>query len=327
MTEKNNIITLKDLAYGAIAKHSRKIFKYEARVLQDKDPEDLHQMRVGMRRLRSAIACFAVVVDLPEIATEKNIANIGRTLGKLRDLDILLAVLQDDYRPLLPAEEQKSLDKAIKSLNRKRKRELRQVRKTLNGKLYFHLEQGLKGWLDRPIYQKIGDCFVYPLLPDLLLPQVSQLLLHHGWLVGVEIKEGQIEFPQILNREAIELIISREDILLLHGLRKSAKKTRYSLELFARFYGDTYHQYLDRIEQIQEILGQIQDTHVLRKVLEKALKSAIAEQMPKLAELLLKTRYQKWLEWQTLQQQFLDDRIRTEFRQTIIQSEVKTQGF
>ncbi|MEM7595084.1 MAG: hypothetical protein AAF383_26900 [Cyanobacteria bacterium P01_A01_bin.83] len=81
----------------------------------------------------------------------------------------------------------------------------------------------------------------------------------------------------------------------------------------------------NRIEQIQEVLGQIQDTHVLQKVLEKAINSPISAQLPELANLLLKTRYQKWLEWQTLQKQFLDEQTRTEFRQTIVRkSEVTT---
>ena len=325
ITEDRSMVILKELAYNAIAKHSNKIFKREAKVLEDKDPEALHQMRVGMRRLRSALSQFTVAVNLPPIVTEKNIAKIGRSLGKLRDLDVLLAVLQDDYQPLLPADEQKKLAKIIKSINRKRKSELKQVRKTLNSKPYLNLKRELQNWLDNSTYQKIGDCSVDLLLPDLLLPQVSQLLLHPGWLVGVEIVKGQIQLPQILDREAMEQIISSEDILL-HGLRKSVKKTRYSLELFDRFYGDNYHQYRDRIEQIQEILGQIQDTHILRKILERALNSPISVKLPELADLLLKIRYRKWLEWQVLQQQFLEGQIREEFRQTIIQRSQRRSG-
>ena len=325
ITEDRSMVILKELAYNAIAKHSNKIFKREAKVLEDKDPEALHQMRVGMRRLRSALSQFTVAVNLPPIVTEKNIAKIGRSLGKLRDLDVLLAVLQDDYQPLLPADEQKKLAKIIKSINRKRKSELKQVRKTLNSKPYLNLKRELQNWLDNSTYQKIGDCSVDLLLPDLLLPQVSQLLLHPGWLVGVEIVKGQIQLPQILDREAMEQIISSEAILL-HGLRKSVKKTRYSLELFDRFYGDNYHQYRDRIEQIQEILGQIQDTHILRKILERALNSPISVKLPELADLLLKIRYRKWLEWQVLQQQFLEGQIREEFRQTIIQRSQRQSG-
>ncbi len=317
MTDINKTITLKELAYQAIAKHSRRILKHEAGVLLDNDPEDLHQMRVGMRRLRSDISGFSLAIDLPDIFTEKNVAKIGRSLGKLRDLDVLLDVLSDNYRSHLPNKEQKSLDRVIKSLEKQRKRELEQVRKTFNSKLYLNLKQELNGWLEQPKYQISGNLAIDYVLPDLLLPQVSEFLLHPGWFVGIDLQNGEIEFPNILNMSAIEQVLTREDSFL-HDLRKSAKKIRYSLELFSQFYGDTYHNYLQQIELIQEILGQIQDTHVLRKVLEKNLRSLIAEKMPELAGLLLQVRYQKWLEWQNLQKQFLDDKTRREFRQAII---------
>ncbi len=318
MSDKNHAVTIKEWAKIAIAKHSRKMLKYEAGVLKDKDPEDLHQMRVGMRRLRSAISGFAIALDLPEAVSERNIAKIGRCLGKLRDLDVLLAALANDYRPQLPKAEQKSLDKVIKSLNKQRKQELIKVRKTLNSKLYLNLTQGLQDWLDRPRYQMIGEFSIYPVLPDLLLPQISQLLLHPGWLVGVEINEGTVHIPDMLAEETVEQILEQEDPIL-HALRKTAKKTRYNLELFAQFYGETYDYYVKQIEQIQEVLGQIQDCYVLREVLELVLKTAIAEQMPELANLLTKTRYQKWQEWQILQEEFLEDKTRQELRQTIQQ--------
>ncbi|MGF1588638.1 MAG: CHAD domain-containing protein [Pleurocapsa sp.] len=318
MSDKNHAVTLKEWANIAIAKHTRKTFKYEDGVLQDQDSEELHQMRVGMRRLRSAISGLAVALVLPKTVTEKNIAKIGRSLGNLRDLDVLLAILKDDYRPLLSAKEQKSLDKVIQSLKEQRHKELKQVRKTLNSKLYLRLQQELNNWLEKPKYKTIGDCSIYPLLPDLLLPQVSQLLLHPGWLVGVEIKAGQIQFPQMPNKETVEQLLVQEDVWL-HELRKLAKKTRYNLELFSQLYDDTYHYYLAQVEQIQEVLGQIQDAHVLKEVLEKVLKSPIADRMPELAELLLKERSQKWREWQILQQQFLENKTRIELRQAIQQ--------
>ncbi len=316
MSDKDHAVTIKEWAKIAIAKHSRRMFKYEAEVLKDKDPEDLHQMRVGMRRLRSAIAGFAIALDLPQAVTERNIARIGRALGKLRDLDVLLAALEDYYRPLLPKAEQKSLDKVIKSLYKQRKKELKQVRETLNSKLYLNLRQGLQDWLDQSQYQMIGDFSIYPVLPDLLLPQISQLLLHPGWLVGVEFKGGSVHISESLDKKAVKQLLEQQEPIL-HDLRKAAKKTRYNLELFAHFYGDTYNYYVKQIEQIQEVLGQIQDCYVLREVLEKVLKSAIAEQMPKLATHFTKTRYQKWQEWQVLQEEFLEDKTRQELRQTI----------
>lgn len=349
MTDSNRIITVNELAYKAIAKHNRRIFKHEAGVLLDNDPEHLHQMRVGIRRLRSAIASFALTLNLPDILTDKSIAKIGHRLGKLRDLDVLLEVLSNSYRshprqflqqggaykgwrqpPIaapgetpqrtvsqLSAKEQKILDRVIKSLEKRRKRELKQVRKTLDSKLYLNLKQELNHWLKRPKYHKIlGDLTIDYALPDLLLPQVSQFLIHPGWFVGIELRSGKIKSPKISNPDRIEQLLKSEDTLL-HNLRKSAKKTRYSLELFSKFYGNTYHDYLQQVETVQEILGQIQDTYVLRKVVEKTLRAPISEKLPELTSLLLQIRYQRWLEWQELQKQFLKDETRQKFRWTI----------
>ena len=47
--------TLGHYAYRIIQKNFKKIVKYEKAVSDDTDPEPLHQMRVGMRRLRSAL--------------------------------------------------------------------------------------------------------------------------------------------------------------------------------------------------------------------------------------------------------------------------------
>ncbi|MGF1541275.1 MAG: CHAD domain-containing protein [Pleurocapsa sp.] len=311
-------LPLRECSQTAIAKHSRKIFKYEAGVIEDRDPEDLHQMRVGIRRLRSAIVGFNLAVNLPPAASDKNIGKIGKKLGNLRDLDVLLLALANDYRSLLPKAEQKSLDTAIKSLQKQRKQALKQVRKILNGELYFNCQQALKQWLENPQYHLIADISVEQILPDLLLPQVSQLLLHPGWLVGIEIQQGAIHFPQQLDKKLVRQLLERNEEIL-HDLRKQAKRSRYNLELFTQFYGDKYQHFLRQIEQIQEVLGQIQDCYVLKKVLEQALKSEISEQLPTLADLLTQTRWEKWQEFSTLQKQFLNPQIQQEFRFAIIE--------
>lgn len=56
---QNEEKTLGYWAALAIKKHFEKVLKHEEDVLADRDPEALHQMRVGTRRLRSAIAGFA----------------------------------------------------------------------------------------------------------------------------------------------------------------------------------------------------------------------------------------------------------------------------
>ncbi len=60
---KTPIKSLKDYAYQAIQQHLKKTLKWEKPVKKDEDPEALHQMRVGMRRLRTAISRFDLVPE------------------------------------------------------------------------------------------------------------------------------------------------------------------------------------------------------------------------------------------------------------------------
>ena len=320
MNDKDSTTTFKAWTNMAIAQHANKIFKNEAKVIKDKDPEKLHQMRVGVRRLRSTINALEIALDLPPTITDKNLGKIGRTLGKLRDLDVLMAELNDNYRPQLPKKEQQSLDEVLVSLHKQRKHKLQQVRKTLKGQFYLDFKQELSDWLSKPMYQPIGDLDLKFVLPDLLLPQVSLLLLHPGWLVGVKpetIKTGnEIQTTPMSDTKAVEKLLNRQETIL-HDLRKVVKKARYNLELFTQFYDVKYQDYVRQIEQVQEVLGDIQDAYVLRAVLEKILNTPIKRKMPELSALLANNRYQKWQQWSILQQQFLADKTRRELRDLV----------
>ena len=132
--------TFGDWAYIAIAKHTRKFKKHQAGVFEDKDAEELHQMRVGMRRLRSAMTGFGLGLDLPELAGEKNVGKVARILGQLRDLDVLLDTLENQYQPDLPLPEQKQLNKVLQKLQKRREKALKLVKETLNGQFYAQSE-------------------------------------------------------------------------------------------------------------------------------------------------------------------------------------------
>ncbi len=68
MTNKFNprAKTVADWAYIGIDKHFHKVLKHEAGVLLDQDTEELHQIRVGMRRLRSTLTGFAPALTMPK---------------------------------------------------------------------------------------------------------------------------------------------------------------------------------------------------------------------------------------------------------------------
>lgn len=143
MTNTESAVTFGDWGKLAVEKHFEKILKHETAVLEDKDPEELHQMRVGIRRLRSAMIGFAPAIALPKTTTEKDVGHLGKVLGELRDLDVLKSTIETEYLPNLPASEQKYLAQAIQIITKKRKKAFKKVKSTLQKKSYQHFKQDL----------------------------------------------------------------------------------------------------------------------------------------------------------------------------------------
>ncbi|MCU0538017.1 MAG: CHAD domain-containing protein [Hydrococcus sp. Prado102] len=315
---ESDATTFGDWSYIAIAKHFKKTIKHEKEVLKDRHPEELHQMRVGMRRLRSAIAGFAPALNLPPEADEKKVGKVARILGQLRDLDVLGDLLKNQYQPTLPTKEQKQLNKALDVLAEQRDRAFKQVEDTLKDKLYLNLKTAFQNWLKNPNYQEIAKIPIGNILPDLLLPQISKLLLHPGWVLGVNLNKKNIQIRDNLTKEQVKDILNNEGTIL-HELRKEAKRSRYNMELFTQFYGNPYQDYLKDIKDLQSVLGDLQDSFVLAEFLTEAFEKEFSARMPIFGEQLAKTRYEKWQEWQKSQRRFLDKTTRKDLHLTILQ--------
>lgn len=309
-------ITLGEQATTAIEKAFQKATKYEKQVLEDKDPEYLHQMRVGMRRLRSVIRTLAVALELPEGAQEKKIGKVSRRLGTLRDLDVLMADLSDNYLGYLPKKEQKNLKKSLDVLDKERQEALKEVRSTLKGKRYLQMKEQLQQWWAHPQYSRIAEMPLQAVLPDILGPTVSQLFLHPGWWVGVRYSEGNWLPDKDLTPEAIESLYA-EHGECLHDLRKQVKRVRYQLSLCA-YPEDAYKDVVREMKQIQDVLGVMQDSLVLEQVLTQRHHQNWQASMPALASRLQQVRHQYWQEWQQWQQRYLLPQVRHELRQRIV---------
>jgi CHAD domain-containing protein len=309
--------TLGDYAYQAIQKHFKKTLKWEKSVKKDEDPEALHQMRVGMRRLRTAVTRFGLAVDVPKPISDKNIGKIARRLGNLRDLDVLKESLENNYKPNLPRKEQESLQTAFNALAKQREDVLSSVQKTLKDESYKSLKEALDKWLDKPNYQPLASITIQQVLPDLLLPEVSNFLLHPGWLVGTQLVESEVKIQNNWEPEKIEQQLTTQGEIL-HSLRKEAKRIRYQMELFTDLYGESYGAYMTEVKNIQEILGTMQDSAVLTDWIGKVFKSEIQTELPTLATLLTENRYQSWQQWQPLQERYLKAETRHSFHLTIL---------
>ncbi len=300
--------TLGYWAVEAIQKHLEKVISHESEVLKDDNPEELHQMRVGMRRLRSAIVGFAPVLDLPESAEDEKIGKMARRLGTLRDLDVLLETLQNHYYSQLPPSEQETLDKILINLVKQRHKAFRLVEWTLDHKTYKKLKEDLQDWLQEPRFTPLEKLPIDEVLPDLLLPQISQLFLHPGWQVG----ETQSKLHS-LSSETLEEILNQQGNFL-HSLRKQVKRVRYQMNLFTDFYSSKYSAYLEDVKAIQECLGDIQDSMVLGEKIAEQIPSKINSKLPIFIDLLAKSRYQSWQKWEELQRRYLKAETRHQFR-------------
>jgi inorganic triphosphatase YgiF len=70
----------------------RQVLVNRRAVLETDDPEAAHQLRIGLRRLRSALRALRPLVDRSSLhAFERSARDIGRHVGKLRDADVLIS--------------------------------------------------------------------------------------------------------------------------------------------------------------------------------------------------------------------------------------------
>ena len=72
----------------------------------------------------------------------------------------------------------------------------------------------------------------------------------------------------------------------LHQLRISAKRLRYTLELFRTIFGETGERTIERVRQVQELLGTLHDIEVRTDLIEDELHRLALEQTDALCQAL-----------------------------------------
>ncbi|OLP17540.1 hypothetical protein BST81_14490 [Leptolyngbya sp. 'hensonii'] len=309
--------TYGDYAHQMIQQQYKKLLKLESAVLQDVDPEPLHEMRVAMRRLRTALHVFDTVLELPSELTGKAIAKVSRILGTVRDLDVLSADLQTRYAPHLSESEQKKFQRVLEGMQRQRVKAFARLQKTLQGETYTTLKQTLQSWLKHPSYTPLAQIPITQIVPDLLAPLISCLLLHPAWMVATTFREGQMKILKKSGTQAIDRDLERYSEVL-HDLRKQMKGVRYQAEFFANFYGPAYADQIRDFKTIQDLLGQLQDSAVLQEFLVDRLNVNLKEEFPSLLQYLHQLRIELWQTWRPLQQRYLSPEFRQQLRLQIL---------
>ena len=94
-------------AFGLIVRSAAdQIVANRRAVLETEDPAAAHQLRIGLRRLRSALRAFRPLHDTPALRElEGHAQALARTVGELRDADVLI---EEIYAPVAGAHQGRS---------------------------------------------------------------------------------------------------------------------------------------------------------------------------------------------------------------------------
>jgi CHAD domain-containing protein len=219
-------------------------------VLRDRDLEGVHQMRVALRRLRSAIGLFAPMLDDSALQPLlDDLRWLGAPLGRKRDLDVFLTETLVPLRSL--ADPPKRLAHLATILEDRRVSAQDALDSALNAPRLAAMRLGLNRFLAAV---EAGEAAV---LADAALAAAPAA----DFAVDV-LRKRRRKVKQLGSRHA-EL-----DVPELHDLRIRAKKLRYAAEFLRPLFVQRKSQrkgprrFIDALAHLQDCLGMLNDADV-----------------------------------------------------------------
>ncbi|MFN0161195.1 MAG: CHAD domain-containing protein [Burkholderiales bacterium] len=191
------------------------------------DPEYVHQMRVGLRRLRSALRLFRGHEHLLSRRDRQALKSLGRVLGGVRDLDVFTGDIAG--AGLAPAARRAALARL--------------------GPHHALAREKLRAWLDGPQHARLEQRLALALAADggtrgaAILPFAARALSRaHRPLARAARDVAALEEPA------------------LHALRIEVKRARYAAEFFTTLGWEARaRRYVRALAALQDALGRIND--------------------------------------------------------------------
>jgi len=236
-------MTLNDLIDAYIAEQCRVIIDAEDPLRNGENV--VHTTRVAVRRLRSTIRVFADLLDVPLAAgLEDELVWWAGLLGEVRDLDILTARLLDLIDQLPPELVMGPVASTIQAeLGALRKEAADVVVAELDGERYRQLVETVRRWQhDVPF---VDEAPVAATKINRYLKRADKKVARR---LAVAVSAAKAGDP------------AAED--LFHRARKSGKRHRYAVEAAAPFLGDTADKIISSRKDLQDLLGDHQDSRV-----------------------------------------------------------------
>jgi CHAD domain-containing protein len=223
-------------------------------------PDAVHKMRVATRRLRSALTTFRPLFD-PDVARplRGELKWLAGELGAARDAE----VMRDRVRDAVAKE---AHDPAVRSGAEAAQTELAEAYRAAHDRVLIELDSdryhrillALRDLVDTPPLRKPAKRKAGAVLPGLVARSYDQ--------VRAFVEEAQ----------ALPAGAEREE--LFHDARKAAKQARYAGESVAPVFGKDATVFAQAMENVQEALGEYQDSVLTRERLRSlALHSSSVE--------------------------------------------------
>jgi CHAD domain-containing protein len=216
-------------------------------VISDRDPEFVHQARVATRRMRSALILFHnAIPEATAIYFEDRLKWLGGLFGEVRDLDVFIINLTG-YKGMIESFSKKKR-KTLESLVVKQRRiPLKALSDALKSRRFKNFETRMTKFLAEPCM----DCQELPTamkpIREVAPPMITQ------------------KFDNVL--EQSKKALSNPKLNEFHALRIQMKRLRYTFEFLAPPYGGAFDEVIHRTVEIQDCLGELQDTVFNQKLI------------------------------------------------------------
>jgi CHAD domain-containing protein len=232
-----------DHVRASLDQRLRALLTHEPGTRTGEDIEDLHQMRVAVRRMRATLKAARPLLDAAwsdDLRAE--LGWLGGALGPVRDLDVLLLRLHREIASL-PADEQNAGGVLLDALERERTTARAAMLEALTAPRYFGLLERLAETVSAPLPTPAPGDAPQPALVDLVRAEARKL------------------------RRAVEKAGDDPPDEVLHALRIRGKRVRYTGELVAPSLrgtpaGKQVKRLLSATTALQEVLGDHQDACV-----------------------------------------------------------------
>jgi len=238
------------------------ILANEACLLESEDPEGVHQMRVGVRRFRSALRTFRALLP-PEqyVWLNGELSWLGKQMGAARDWD----VFADEIAGPAAARhlEEKALQTFQGHISEFRAQSRQAARDAILSRRYTTLLLRSSAWLAKSAWrdQPVSETSALLFRPVRAFADDRLTDLHKPvWTAGTNLEK---------------LSVSER-----HQFRICVKRLRYATEFFSSIYPrKAVKRYRDKLAEFQDTLGYLNDVAVAAELVRRICANCTGEDL------------------------------------------------